>query len=126
MKRHGKIAALIRHAVYTKLISHVYDLVLTVRPLRDPFRSLNLPLRERRISCFRQVAPEDLHHAVRVTVVVNRAALARRPYKHELYRRFSSAMALHVGTEYIRRYRPDCSCRFRRRRGFLYSLCYCR
>lgn len=85
MKGHSEAAALVGDAVDAQLIGHVCHIIFFMNSLRDhAHRLLSLALGEI-ISRLSQIAVEDFHQAVGIAVVVDRAALARRPDKNELF-----------------------------------------
>lgn len=73
MKGDSKIAATIRDTVQTKVITHICHLTRLVYRLRDDLHwSLVLDVFRESVSSLGKVATENLHQAVRLSMVVDR------------------------------------------------------
>jgi hypothetical protein len=84
VKGYGKVGALVPHTVDAELVGHVRNRVLAVRLFgHDLHRAVGAGLGEG-VSRLGHLALEDLHQAVGVAVVVDRAALAGGPYEYKL------------------------------------------
>lgn len=85
MKGYSEVAALVPYTMDAKLVGHIGDSTFLIRLLGYYLhgRWLYVGVREG-VSGLSQVASEDLHEAVGVAMVMDGAALARRPYEHEL------------------------------------------
>ena len=86
MQGHSEVAAFVGDAVKSQLVGHIGHLVFLIYLLGDDLHGslLFILFREREAS-LREVASQDLHQAVGIAVVVDRASLARRPDEYELY-----------------------------------------
>lgn len=95
MEGHGKVGTLVDDAMKTEFICHVGDLVLIVRLLRDDLHgAAGFTLSGKLIARLSEVALENLHEAVSITVVVDWATLSRRPDKHKLFEKRLANCAL--------------------------------
>ena len=84
MQRDSEVAALIPHTMDTQLVSHIGDGVFLMclfgLYLHEPFLARFREL----VSRLGQVAPQDLHQAMGVSVVVDGTSLSRTPDEHKL------------------------------------------
>lgn len=84
MKGNSEVAPWVGDSVYSQLVGHVRHGILLMDSLRQHRHGLFfIPLGEGEAG-FGQVATKNLHQAVGIAVVVDGAALAWRPDKHEL------------------------------------------
>jgi hypothetical protein len=85
VKGNGKVVAAVGHSVEAELIGHVRHLVLIHCLLPNHFHwTLPVALGEGEPS-LGQATLQNLHKAVGLAVVVDRAALAGTPYEDELH-----------------------------------------
>lgn len=85
MQGHSEVAAFICHAVEAKLVGHIRHLVFLVRLLGGDLHRSFFPFRVRELEpSLGQVPPQNLHQAMGVAVVMDRAPLSRTPDKHQL------------------------------------------
>ena len=85
MEGDGEVVALVGNAVQAKLVGHVCHLIFLICLLGyDIHWTTGCPFFGKLIASLCQSALENFHEAVGIAVVVNRASLTRRPYKHEL------------------------------------------
>lgn len=81
----GEVAAPVGHTMETELVGHVGHFIFFICLFREhSHRSLLCILIRERIASLRQTTVQDLHQAVRLAVIVDGAALARRPNEHQL------------------------------------------
>lgn len=84
MEGDSKVAALVGDPVQPKFVRHVCHLIFLIHRLRRHLHRLFSLAGREGIPSLGQVTTEDLHEAVGVAVVVDRASLAGRPHKDEL------------------------------------------
>lgn len=87
VKGDGEVATPVGNAMQTELIGHVCNLVFSICLLCDDLHWATLfSFFRKLIASLSQVAPENLHEAVGIAVVVNGTTLARAPDEDKLSR----------------------------------------
>jgi len=87
MKRDSEVATFVGHAMETEFVCHVRHLVLLVRLLGDDLHwAITLGNFWKLVPSLREVAAQDLHEAMSIAMIMDRAALARGPDENELLR----------------------------------------